>query len=485
MPTFFDPNQSLNAFASGEQMGGAIRNKQTANALAPMVASGDYESAMAYAASRGDLAMMDYVRPQAEAAKSKALKQGLGNALASGDFKGATAQAFGAGEIDTGMALYGHQRTMKADEITDQKSGIAYLISNTDALMQIPENDPRRADEAMRIIMDSPYGQDPNVVNAVQSAIADGMLTDIELKQFQKSLLTPAQRIEGQRYDAEQEYTQGRDKVGDDQWKMEYDRKLAADRASASAASAKAAAGAKFGVTPIYGRDKDDNRVLIQASNTGEINQADLPEGVTLEDDRYKSSQRALGTAEGKKAAYQTEAGQAVIAAQDKADQLIANIDQAIEQSDFWNTGITGKAVWSSDFNATLDSIGANAMLSELLNLKRQGGTLGALSEGEGNALRAAAVNITKSQSEDQLDDNLAAYKLQVQRSVDLLKRAYEADYESGMYGAGGQPTATGQTQQGAQGDAAPQSPQYEQTATNSQTGQKIGFRNGQWEAIQ
>jgi hypothetical protein len=215
MPQFFDPNQSLNAFASGEQMGGDIRNKQTANALAPMVASGDYESAMAYAASRGDLAMMDYVRPQAEAAKSKALKQGIGNALASGDFKGATAQAYGAGDIDTGMALYGHQRTMKADEITDQKSGIDYLVSNTDALMQIPENDPRRADEAMRIIMDSPYGQDPNVVSAVQSAIADGKLTNAELKQFQQQLLTPAQRIEGQRYDAEQEYTQGRDLAAD------------------------------------------------------------------------------------------------------------------------------------------------------------------------------------------------------------------------------------------------------------------------------
>jgi len=114
-------------------------------------------------------------------------------------------------------------------------------------------------------------------------------------------------------------------------------------------------------------------------------------------------------------------------------------------------------------------------MLSELLNLKRQGGTLGALSEGEGKALRAAAVNITRSQSEDQLDDNLRAYKLQVQRTVDLLKQAYEADYESGMYGQA----------QPSQGGAAPQSPQYEQTATNSQTGQKIGFRNGQWEPIQ
>jgi hypothetical protein len=241
----FDPNQSLNAFASGAQMGGAIRNKQTANALAPMVASGDYEGAMAYAGSRGDLAMMDYVRPQAEAAKSKALKQGIGNALASGDTKGAMAQAYGAGEIETGMALYGHNRAMKADEITDQKSGIDYLVSNVDQLMTMDENDPRRADEAMRIIMDSPYGQDPNVVSAVQAAIADGKLSNAELKQFQQQLLTPAQRIEGQRYDAEQEYTQGRDKVGDDQWKMEYDRKLAADRAAASAASAKADADAK------------------------------------------------------------------------------------------------------------------------------------------------------------------------------------------------------------------------------------------------
>jgi len=434
MPTFFDPNQSLNAFASGEQMGGAIRNKQTANALAPMVASGDYESAMAYAASRGDLAMMDYVRPQAEAAKSKALKQGLGNALASGDFKGATAQAFGAGEIDTGMALYGHQRTMKADEITDQKSGIAYLISNTDALMQIPENDPRRADEAMRIIMDSPYGQDPNVVNAVQSAIADGMLTDIELKQFQKSLLTPAQRIEGQRYDAEQEYTQGRDKVGDDQWKMEYDRKLAADRASASAASAKAAAGAKFGVTPVYGRDAKDNRVLIQTSDTGEINQAELPEGVTLEDDRYKSSQRALGTAEGKKAAYQTEAGMKVVAAEEEFARVSLLIDSAIEKTGDGNTGFFGQFKPSPDLDAMLETIEAGTAFNTLVDLKSQGGTLGALSEMELLLLKVKIANVRRSQSQEQLDANLEILKLSMANSLDRLKQSYESDYANGAY---------------------------------------------------
>jgi hypothetical protein len=214
---------------------------------------------------------------------------------------------------------------------------------------------------------------------------------------------------------------------------MEYNyAKLEADKAEADARAQ--GAGGEYGLAPIYGRDKDGNRVLIQANKAGGVRQADLPEGVTLEDDRFKSSQRALGTAEGKKAAYQTEAGQAVVAVQDKADFIMSQIDRAIEQSDGWNTGMSSRLVWSPDFNATLDSIGANAMLSELLNVKKQGGTLGALSEGEGKALRDAAVNVTKSQSEKQLDANLAVYRMQIQRSVDLLKQAYEADYQSGMY---------------------------------------------------
>ena len=67
MPQFFDPGQAMNAFASGAQMGGAIRSQQTSNALAPMVAQGDYKGAMDYAGQRGDLGQVQDMKSQYEA----------------------------------------------------------------------------------------------------------------------------------------------------------------------------------------------------------------------------------------------------------------------------------------------------------------------------------------------------------------------------------------------------------------------------------
>lgn len=64
MPQFFDPGQAMNAFASGAQMGGAIRSQQTSNALAPMVAKGDLKGAMDYAGQRGDLGQVQDMKSQ-------------------------------------------------------------------------------------------------------------------------------------------------------------------------------------------------------------------------------------------------------------------------------------------------------------------------------------------------------------------------------------------------------------------------------------
>jgi hypothetical protein len=63
----FDPMKSMNALAGGMELGSHIRDKQTMNALAPMVAKGDYKSAMEYAGSRGDLGMVNDMRTQYEA----------------------------------------------------------------------------------------------------------------------------------------------------------------------------------------------------------------------------------------------------------------------------------------------------------------------------------------------------------------------------------------------------------------------------------
>lgn len=76
----FDPMQSMNALASGAQMGGAIRSQQTSNALAPMVAKGDYKGAMEYAGSRGDLGQVEAMKTQYQGqldAEQKARQTGI------------------------------------------------------------------------------------------------------------------------------------------------------------------------------------------------------------------------------------------------------------------------------------------------------------------------------------------------------------------------------------------------------------------------
>jgi hypothetical protein len=77
---FFDPGSSMNALANGMKIGGAIRDKQTMNALSPMVAKGDYKGAMEYAGSRGDLGMVNDMRTQYQGqldAEQKARQTGI------------------------------------------------------------------------------------------------------------------------------------------------------------------------------------------------------------------------------------------------------------------------------------------------------------------------------------------------------------------------------------------------------------------------
>lgn len=61
---YFDPSKSMNAFAAGAQIGGAMRQGETNRKLAPMVAAGDYGGAAKYAAERGDLPSAELYRTQ-------------------------------------------------------------------------------------------------------------------------------------------------------------------------------------------------------------------------------------------------------------------------------------------------------------------------------------------------------------------------------------------------------------------------------------
>lgn len=223
----FDPSKSMNAFAAGAQIGGAMRQGETNRKLAPMVASNDYDGAMKYAASRGDMAAMDYLRPMQEKAQGEAYNKELGALMAAGNTKGAMANAFAAGKLDQGISLYNYDRALRADEITDYKSGIDYLVSNAERLKGLaPE---QRGEEAMRIIQSSPWGQDQRVMAAVQQAAADGRLTDEEIDGFNMQLLSAGERLAQQNWQAgfqrdadwraeDQDYRADRDAVTDQQW---------------------------------------------------------------------------------------------------------------------------------------------------------------------------------------------------------------------------------------------------------------------------
>jgi hypothetical protein len=187
-----------------------------------------------------------------------------------------------------------------------------------------------------------------------------------------------------------------------------------------------------FGLTPVYGRDKDGNRVILQTNKAGGVIQSAIPEGVTLEDDYSRAFDRTSGTEDAKIAAYESTAGQALTAFETKANELMGQIDTAIDQTSGLNTGVVGQFIAAGDLDGTLDSIGAKAMLSELIAIKNQGGTLGALSDAEGKALRDAAVNVTRSQSEKQLDANLRTYRLQVEKTKMTMKKAFEDEYVNG-----------------------------------------------------
>ena len=79
----FDPMQAMNAFAVGSQIGTNIRDKQTDNGLAPMVAKGDFQGAAEYAGQRGDVGSaahfgaqyQDQIAQMSEAQRAEALQR--------------------------------------------------------------------------------------------------------------------------------------------------------------------------------------------------------------------------------------------------------------------------------------------------------------------------------------------------------------------------------------------------------------------------
>lgn len=304
------------------------------------------------------------------------------------------------------------------------EASIAQLLS-PEAMIGRKDQQGRLAIEDARYVDERDYGRG-------RDALGDTRYED------ETGYLRGRDALADSRYVDERDYGRVRDQVGDTQWEREFNAAEAARKATASSAG-------RYGVTPVFGRDANGNRVILQTNNAGGVDMAALPEGITLEDDYSRTYSRETAKNDAKIAAYETTAGRALSAFETKADELMGQIDTAIEQTNGWNTGVLGQFIAGGDLDGTLDAIGAKAMLSELVAIKDQGGTLGALSDSEGKALRDAAVNVARSQSEKQLDANLKAYRLQVERAKMVLKQAFEDQYVNGAQAPrGGAPAATG-----------------------------------------
>jgi hypothetical protein len=119
---------------------------------------------------------------------------------------------------------------------------------------------------------------------------------------------------------------------------------------------------------------------------------------------------------------------------------LSSQIDLAIQQTNKDNTGFFGQAnPFAGDLAATLKTIRASGAFTSLVNLKAQGGTLGALSDTELQLLEAKIANVERSQNEKQLDANLMELKRALEGSTQRIRAAYEKEYAAGRFQRSGQ----------------------------------------------
>ena len=103
-----------------------------------------------------------------------------------------------------------------------------------------------------------------------------------------------------------------------------------------------------------------------------------------------------------------------------RADIVISKVDEALGQTGFFTTGLTGATLGlvpgtsAYDLDATIDTIKANVGFKELQDMRAAsptGGALGQIAVRELEFLQAAVASLHKGQSQDQIEKNLRSVK--------------------------------------------------------------------------
>lgn len=392
--------------------------------------------------------------------KSTETSNGINAALAGGDYEGAKKAALGGGSFDTVKAIDDMIASMDARKLEETarkaKIGASVLqpllgVTEAEREQYRPQVEARLrsqgyTDSDLAGLDLSTVGieQDLNIALGLEKRMEGRTMTEMgdNLVLSDKATGTAGSiytrpptyaevttREDNERPDLPEGMAMGED--GKPYWLPGY---LEGKKSLAAAGRAPGGGAGELGLSPIYGRDANGNRVVFQPSKTGGLVQSQVPEGVTLEDDRYKAAGRTQGTELAKAQVYQTQAGQAVLAAEENFKRLSTQIDQAIKVSNGNNTGWFMGHLLAPNLEALIDTITANTAFDTLVNLKAQGGTLGALSDAELTLLKAKVANLARSQNEAQFDANLEILKISFENSMARLKAAYEQEYASGRF---------------------------------------------------
>jgi hypothetical protein len=169
---------------------------------------------------------------------------------------------------------------------------------------------------------------------------------------------------------------------------------------------------ADAGLTPVYGRDQNDNVVVMQPTKAGELKRSKMPDGVTV-DLGVKNDEGAAGTVRGKaRGAAQVTLG----ADLQKADQAIGLVDELIASPGRETaTGLSATldprnylaGTDATNFKVRLDQVKGQAFLEAFAGLR--GG--GAITEIEGQKATEAIARLNTAQSDDEFKSSLIELK--------------------------------------------------------------------------
>ena len=228
--------------------------------------------------------------------------------------------------------------------------------------------------------------------------------------------------------------------------------------------------GGELGLSPQFGVDAEGNPVLIQLGKDGRGVQTELPPGVTLSKEPIRLDagthfvlldpitrqpvgqipketfqegyDRAAGTAagkfEGEKPERQAKATSALQTLETKQSTVSGAIDKALDNANFWTTGIVGQmasAVPGSpayDLARTLDTIKANIGFNELQTMRDNsptGGALGSITERELAFLQSTVASIEQPQSEAQLRENLKVLSDYLKSNAQQRRAAFDSQF--------------------------------------------------------